>query len=399
LDSETQWRLRDYLRGLLPLLGRRDRQRWGEVYIRGILSPEVKRKTAAAMAQKLPGGDKQSLQQFVGQSPWDWMPLRETLARQLVKALSPVPAWIVDDTGFPKKGDHSVGVARQFNRTLGKVENCQVAVSLNYATEEACAPLDFELYLPEDWIHDGERRRKAGIPSGVTFQQKWKLALNCVERALAWGVPRGVVVADASYGDVFEFRHGLARRGLMYVVGIDSSSRVWTDQLASRRGDLKAPRSVLQVVQELPPEAWRVVAWREGPRGVQESRFAALRVRPEHPRGRGGQAMAWLLAEWPPVERGPDRVWLSNLPEDTSLAELSYWAKSRWWLERNFEQMKEELGLDHYEGRGWPGWHHHVTLTMVGHSFLVLERLRSTRKYWVDTPREMVGDQQFRPKT
>lgn len=385
-------RLGDFLRGLLPLLGRRDRQHWGEMYVQGILSPEVKRKTAAAMAEKLPEGDKQSLQQVVGQSPWDWMPLRETLARQLVKALSPVPAWIVDDTGFPKKGDHSVGVARQFNRALGKVESCQVAVSLNYATDEACAPLDFELYLPEDWAYDGERRRKAGIPSAVTFQQKWKLALNCVERALTWGIPRGVVVAESSYGNVFEFRRGLEELGLKYVVGIDSGSRVWADWPDARRKELKAPKSVVEVARELPREAWKRVTWREGSRGIKESRFAALQVWPELPSGGPGQAKAWLLAEWSPPERGPARTWLSNLPEETGLAELSYWAKSRWRLELNYEQMKSELGLDHYEGRGWPGWHHHVTMAMVGYSFLVMERLRSRREYWVDIPREIIRD-------
>jgi SRSO17 transposase len=211
-------RLSRFLSEMLPILGRLERRRWGEVYVRGLLS-SGERKTSAWMAERLPDGEEQALQQFVGQSPWPWDPLRERLARHMVEALEPVAAWIVDDTGFPKKGTHSVGVARQYSGTLGKVGNCQVAVSLHYATDDAAIPLSFALYLPEEWLTP-TRREEAGIPETVTFKTKWAMALGLIDQARTWDVPAGIVAADAGYGNVTDFRLGLVERKLQYAVGI-----------------------------------------------------------------------------------------------------------------------------------------------------------------------------------
>jgi SRSO17 transposase len=407
--SSQEWRgerarLAQFLEQMLGGLGRSERRRWGAVYVRGLLSTN-ERKSAARIAAQLPDGEVQALQQFVGQSPWAWEPLREQLAQRMARELQPVATWIVDDTGFPKKGRHSVGVARQYSGTLGKVGNCQVAVSLHYATDDAAMPLDFQLYLPEEWLSP-ERRREAQIPDDVTFQTKGDIALDLIDQALAWKIPAGVVAADAGYGNRAAFRLALAERGLQYAVGIDGSTSVWSaavwpetaevsapDALGKhRRGrprrspkELPAPLSARELAKALPEESWRLVTWREGTKGPMTSRFAAVRVRPAHGyrHGEQGEEPQWLLLEWLADQPEPTREWLSTLPPTTDLASLVRMVKIRWWIEQGYQQLKDELGLDHYEGRRWQGWHHHVTLTMMAFAFLALERMRAKKNFWV----------------
>jgi SRSO17 transposase len=396
-------RLGQFLEEMLAGLGRKERRRWGAVYVRGLLATS-ERKTAARMAAQLPDGEVQALQQFVGQSPWDWEPVRAQLAQRMARELQPVAAWVVDDTGFPKKGDHSVGVARQYSGTLGKVGNCQVAVSLHYATDDAAIPLDFQLYLPEEWF-SAERRREAAIPDDVTFKTKGDIALDLIDQALSWAIPSGVVAADAGYGNRSAFRLALAARKLQYAVGIDGSTTVWSSAVwpegdavtvqgpAERRprgrprrvpAELPAPLSAHQLAQALPTESWRSVTWREGSKGPMTSRFAAVRVRPAHGyrHGEEGEEGQWLLVEWLAGQAAPSRYWLSSLPPTMDLASLVRIAKIRWWIEQGYQQLKDELGLDHYEGRRWQGWHHHVTLTMLAFAFLSLERLRGKKNFW-----------------
>ena len=397
---DEQARLAQFLEEMVVGLGRTERRRWGAVYVRGLLSTST-RKTSARMAAGLPDGEVQALQQFIGQSPWAWGPVRAQLAQRMVRELQPAAAWIVDDTGFPKKGSHSVGVARQYSGTLGKVGNCQVAVSLHYATDDAAVPLDFQLYLPEAWLSP-ERRQEAGIPDDVTFQTKGDIALDLIDQALAWEVPAGVVAADAGYGNRAAFRLALTERKLQYAVGIDGSTAVWstlvwpeagtTSQVGKRpRGRprrvpnaLPPPLSVHELARGLPPESWREVTWREGVKGSMTSRFSALRVRPAHGyrHGEPGEEPQWLLLEWLQGHARPTRCWLSTLPPTTDLAALVRMAKVRWWIEQGYQQPKDELGLDHYEGRGWQGWHHHITLTMMAFAFLSLERLHRKKNFW-----------------
>ena len=387
-------RLAGFLNDVLQALGRTERQRWGGLYVRGLLETGG-RKTAAGMATHAPDGNVQALQQFIGQSPWPWAPVRKQLAHRLVGALQPAAAWLIDDTGFPKKGTHSVGVARQYSGTLGKIGNCQVAVSLHYATDEAAVPLDFALYLPEEWLEE-PRRREAGIPSEVAFQPKWALALGLVDRAREWGVPQGVAVADAGYGNTSEFRAGLAERGLSFVVGVQGTTGVWADwgqapMAQGRRGrprlrptDVGPAMGVLAMSQNWPQARWQRVTWREGSKGPMVSRFAAARVRTSHRSGHGGaeEGPLWLLAEWPEPEAAPSKFWLSNLPAEMDLLSLVRLAKIRWWIEQGYQQLKDELGLDHYEGRSWQGWHHHVTMTMLAFGFLALESLYRKKNFW-----------------
>jgi SRSO17 transposase len=396
---EARGRLEAFLQPLLPLLGRTERRHHGALYLQGLLL-EGGRKTASGIAMRY-GGDVQALQQFVSQSPWDFLAIRRELAVQMLTAASPGGAWIVDDTGFPKKGDSSVGVARQYSGTLGKVGNCQVAVSLNYATDDGCFPVNFELYLPETWTADAGRRQKTGIPGDITFRTKWQIGLDLLDQARQWGLPDSVVIADAAYGTVTEFRRALEERQLHYVVGISPELTVWTEPVTASilpysgrgrpriwRRALPSPVKVGELAQRLPEEAWRKITWRQGTKGPLTSRFAALRVQPapEHWKGKVTEPVCWLLMEWPTAEAGPTKYWFANLPEQTDLNRLVYWAKMRWWVEQNYQQLKTELGLDHFEGRSWRGWHHHVTLTMMAFDFLVLEGFRVKKNYWVDPP-------------
>ncbi len=402
--QEGRRRLAAFLEPILAEMGRAERRRWGAFYVQGLLL-EGGRKTAAGMAERY-GGDEQALQQFVSQSPWDWRAVRRALTQATLPHLSTRCGWIVDETSFPKKGDRSVGVARQYAGTLGKVANCQIGVSLHYATDEACVPLDFALYLPEVWAHDEARRRAARVPADVRFTPKWQLALALIDQARAWEVPQGVVVADAGFGVVSEFRLGLRQRSLYYVVGVQASTGVWLEPVRdvsppyrgrgrprTRRDDLPKPRSVREVAAAWPREQWQEVTWRQGSKGPLRSRFAAVRAQPSHGHAHGQvkEPMGWLLIEWPEDAEVPTKYWLSNLPPETSLRDLVYWAKLRWWVEQNYEQLKQEIGLDHFEGRTWPGWHHHVTLCMIAFNFLVLERLRSKKNFWVDPPESAAG--------
>lgn len=404
--KKYQTRLKNFLSDLLSLVGRTERRHWGEVYIRGLLS-DSERKSVEAMALKMNDGNVQAMQQFIGQSPWDYVPVRKHLVEKMVSIATPPVAWLIDDTGFPKQGKHSVGVARQYSGTLGKVGNCQIAVSLNYATDSYCFPLDFSLYLPEEWINDPTKRSKAGIPQEQEFQKKWEIALKMIDQTLTWKIPQGVIVADAGYGKITAFRKQLERRELKYVVGVDNSTSVWEEavnspppmyQMKGRAGakhyGLPNPRSVLKVVKSRPRKEWQEVAWRKGSKGVLCSNFLCIRVQPAHGHayGKVEHKMCWLLAEWPKSEEEPTKFWFSNLPEETTLHQLVYMAKIRWWIEQNYQQLKEELGLDHFEGRSWLGWHHHVTMTMIAFGFLTSEMIRLKKNYWVDYPENQDDD-------
>ena len=398
---EARGRLEAFLEPLLLMLGRSERRRWGALYVQGLLL-EGGRKNAAGIAARY-GGDVQALQQFISQSPWDWLTIRRSLAGRMMAAASPRGAWIVDDTGFPKKGKHSVGVSRQYSGTLGKVGNCQVAVSLNYATEDGCFPVNFQLFLPKAWSEAAERRQKAGVPADITFRPKWRIALELLDQAREWGLSAEVVTADAGYGVATEFRRELESRGYRYLMGITKDTTVWTEPPGLKppgrrrypKGDrtLPKPLQVLEVARLLPENAWQDINWREGTKGPLHSRFAAIRLQPAigYFKGQATEPVCWLLVEWPLSESEPVRYWFSNLPETTTLRELVYWAKIRYFVEQNYQQLKDELGLDHFEGRSWIGWQHHVTLTMMAFDFLVLEGFRAKKNFWVDPPTRQKG--------
>jgi SRSO17 transposase len=388
-------RLEQFLSSLLVPVGRSERRQHGKTYIQGLLL-DGERKSIEPMAARVPASNVQALQQFVGQSPWAWEPVRKLLAQQMSERLLPTAGWIVDDTGFPKQGSESVGVARQYSGTLGKVGNCQVAVSVHLTTPEESLPLNWALYLPESWLAERERCRKVGVPEGTPFRTKPALALELIDQLLGWGLEAQPVLADVAYGNNTEFRQALAARGLRYMVGVESTTTAWPaparkvqprrhrpQKIGRPRGAYypERPKSVEQLARAGRSSAWQTVRWRPGSRGGQASRFAACRVQPAHgPLRHGGEPETlWLLIEWPEEAAAPSHYWLSNLPAYVSRRCLVQLAKLRWRVEQNYQQLKEELGLDHYEGRGGQGWHHHVTLVSLAYAFLVSERLQDKK--------------------
>jgi len=409
-------RLERFAADLLGSLRYRKQRQWAQVYLRGLLL-EGRRKSCQPMAERLPDGDEQCLQQFLNQSPWAWQPVREAVAKKMTATLGEGGCWIVDDTGFPKQGRHSVGVARQYSGTLGKRGNCQVAVSISYATQKAAMPLEWALYLPKEWTEDRPRCERAGVPAQTQLQTKWQLALGLIDGLLAWGVPPAeVVVTDAGYGSTTEFRQGLTERRLRYAVEVEHTLVAWVQpqrrdapvRSAGQRGrprapgyrDAPAPESLKAIALSLAASAWRQVSWREGTKGTMSSRFARLRVQPAHGWQQGQEELpvVWLLIEWPQAAKAPTKYWLSDLPEHSSLRTLVRWAKSRWAVEMNYREMKDHLGLDHFEGRGWAGWHHHVTMVMLAFAFVLSERLRRQKGgLGPPFPRSWAGCNSFSP--
>jgi SRSO17 transposase len=386
-------RLVDFAEEVFAPMRRSDQRRWGEVYLRGLML-DGRRKSIEPMAARLPDGDEQSLQQFVNQSPWQWAPVRARLARRMQREIEP-EAWIVDDTGFPKFGSHSVGVARQYCGALGKVTNCQVGVSINAATDAASCPIDWRLFMPEEWDEDEERRRKAHVPEDIRYEPKWRLALEMIDELRDWGLEPPVISADAGFGEITEFRRGLAERELRYVLQVKGQASAYPEEVEPERPDYQGtgrppaaryrarPSSLRELALAAGKRTAVGISWREGSRGRTHSRFLALRVRPANVQLRraahasdGELEVCWLVAEWPSDKDEPVKYWLSNLPPDTEPRQLVGLAKLRWRIEHDYRELKDALGLDHFEGRSFRGWHHHTTLVSVAHGFLTLERRR-----------------------
>jgi SRSO17 transposase len=377
---------------------------------------------AARLAPDRVGRMHQSLHHLVADAPWDdEAVMRQARAYGLaaMKQQGPVQAWIIDDTSFPKKGKHSVGVVRQYCGQLGKQENCRVAVSLSVANTTSSLPIAWRLYLPEVWANDAQRRKKTGIPEEVRFQTKPAIAVKQIQQALEEGVPPAPILADAAYGNDSQFREGITELGLNYVLGVQSSTTVWKPGEGPlpkkewkgtgrpprllQRNQEHSPESVKQVAMSLPATAWKSVVWRQGTNRKLRSRFAALRVHPAHRDYWRAQPHPeeWLLIEWPKTDQEPTKYWFSTLSPETKLADLVRIAKHRWIIERDYEELKQELGLGHFEGRGWRGFHHHGTLCIAAYGFLVAERNRffpSARVGHVGLPRIPVLPEQFRPR-
>jgi SRSO17 transposase len=393
-------RLAAYLQGLAQAAGHRDRHQPLTSYCLGLLLPG-ERKSVEPMAARLDPNHvqraHQSLHHFVAVAPWNDQVLLQAVRHYVLPRMTsraPISAWVVDDTGFPKKGKLSVGVARQYCGQIGKQDNCQVAVSLSVSTDSASLPIAYQLYLPETWSEDPERRRKAGVPDEVLFRTKPLIATEQIQRAVANGVPRAPVLADAAYGNDTKFRQALLDMGLEYMVGIQPMLSVWPPgqeplppkprkatgrpPKLRQRAPHHQPVSAQDLAAGLPLSAWQTILWRNGMKKKPGSRFAAVRVRPANRDYERSEPLPeqWLLIEWPKQEAHPTKYWLGNLAADTSLATLVVTANRRWIIERDYEELKQELGLGHYEGRGWRGFHHHATLCIAAYGFLIAERSR-----------------------
>jgi len=365
-----------------PLFGRTEAQRRGGQYLRGLLVQRAERRNAENLAEAVDGAAPRALQRLLTGAPWPTEPVLARLQAEVGQRLeAPDAVLVLDETGFPKQGTKSVGVARQYSGTLGKVGNCQVGVFLAYASERGHALVDGALYLPKAWTDDPERGRAAGVPKDVGFRTKPELGLELVRQARARGHLRARwVTADEAYGQVPEFRAALDADGWWYVLEVPATTIVFPRpaQPAAApaaesgrirpRADLAAPRTVAALAAALPSARWQTLAVADGAQGPRVYQFAGLRAR-EHHAGTPGR-QTWVL-----FRRNPDgtelKAYLSNAPAGVPLLVLGRVGARRWAIETGFQQDKSQVGLDEYEVRGWAGWHHHVTLALLAGLFLL----------------------------
>lgn len=395
MSGSIERRFEAYCRPIMAALLHADRHQPAQWYLKGLMLPG-ERKSVEPMAARVCPEDvrsaHQSMHHLVADADWQDRAVLVAVAKQVVPQLlkkEPRCWWIVDDTAHVKKGVHSVGVARQYCGRLGKTDNCQIAVSLSLANTRGSVPLDYRLYLPQEWTGDPARCRKAGVPREIEFRSKVQIAREHIEAALAANTPRGIVLADAWYGNEADFRDWLELQKLDYVLAVRANTSVWwgKHQPVPATGDrpLKRfkrdarhqPIGVLDLARALPAQSWRKITWREGTNESLSSRFARVRVRAAN--DNGARAEQWLLIEWPAADTEPVHYWLSTLPESTSFKTLVANAMGRWMIERDYQELKSELGLSHYEGRNWRGFHHHATLCIAAYGFLMLERLRGKK--------------------
>jgi SRSO17 transposase len=390
-QEESARRFEKYVQGLASVIGHADRVGPLCDYCTGLVLPG-ERKSVEPMAGKTApdrmAAQHQSLLHFVGVAEWSDERVLTKVREMVLPAIErhgPIEAWIIDDTALPKQGRHSVGVQHQYCGQLGKQANCQVAVSLSIANHHASLPVAYRLYLPKDWAHDEARRKKAHVPEAVTFKTKPQIALEQLRFARAAGIPVGAVLMDPAYGNDARLRTGVSELALSYVAGIQSTCLVWPPGAEPRRrgkpinntGRRDEPDliSVKKLALGLPKKAWRTIRWREGSADWLSSRFARVRVRAAHPYLLPELLVPeWLLIEWPECEAKPTKYWLSTLPANVSFRKLVGLAKLRWRIERDYQELKQEVGLGHFEGRGWLGFHHHATMCIAAYGFLISER-------------------------
>jgi len=399
---EAAERLERYFERLEAVIGHADRAAPLRAYVKGLLLPG-ERKSIEPMAAKIDPrrvqARHQSMHHFVASAPWDErevIRVARDYALEPLERHAPVGAWVIDDTGIPKKGRHSVGVTRQYCGQLGKQDNCQVVVTLSLVNAVISVPAAYRLYLPEVWAKDRKRCRAAGVPPEIGCRKKWEIALEAIDEMVADDLPRAPVVADAGYGIATEFREQLTARQLLYAVGVSEDVTVWPEgaeplrppapaaphvgrpRKLLRRDATHQPVSVKALALSLSPAQWKTVRWRDGTKGTMHSRFAAVRVRAAHRDHWRSELreLEWLLVEWPSGEPEPCKYWLSTISATARLDDLVRLVKLRWRIERDYQEMKDELGLDHYEGRGWWGFHHHGALCLAAYAFLAAERAR-----------------------
>ena len=397
--THTPGDLTDFVAEVFASLIRKDQRATSSYYLQGLML-EGRRKSMQPMAERL-GIDHQRIQQFVSTSPWPVEPVRKALATRAIDLIHP-DAWVVDDTGFVKDGHASPGVARQYSGTLGKVGNVQIGVSVHAVTDTASCPLNWRLFLPASWDETTanteeertlirQRRTKALIPTEIGHRPKWELSVEMIDELKAWGVHPPVIVADAGYGDNGVFRTALTTRGIDYVVQVKGSTSVHPGDVIfaapeysgfgrpKKPGYRTPPVQAQELAQSLPVTQYHPVSWRQGSKAMLTSRFTAVRVCPANrnlPRNPDGTLPeVWLLVEWPSQADAPTDYWLSTLPEDTPIEQLVRLGKIRWRIEHDYRELKHGLGLDHFEGRHWLGWHHHTTLVTAAHLFVTEQRL------------------------
>lgn len=384
MDAAAEGRLRQYLDQIGEVLGNDGRRTSFALYACGLLG-EANRKSMERIATQhvpdpmLADAAHQRVQHFITDSRWDDRAVRLAAARYALAemtCIASVWAWVIDDTGFLKKGQHSVGVQRQYTGSAGKIANCQIGVSLTIATPQDHVPVDFELYLPDSWANDARRRAEARIPDGVQFKTKPQLALDMLRRAVEADLPRGTVLTDEVYGNSSEFRDGVRKLGLDFAAAINAPTKVWVvDALGRRNGDALSVSAFAE--RAAARREFRRLSWREGTQETLSARFAFARVVPVRDDGREPRRRErlWLVCEWRDGEDHPAHFHLATYRR-VPYRFLVHLLKERWRTERVYQDFKGELGLDHFEGRRFPGWHHHVSVALACFAFVAAERAR-----------------------
>jgi SRSO17 transposase len=381
-----------FMTPLVANLGRSERRRAATRYVAGLLMPG-QRKSIEPMAARLKV-DSQSLQQLVTSSPWSDEALWRAIRQEVVPHLEPLEAWVVDETGWLKQGQHSVGVNHQYCGAVGKQANCQVSVELVASDGWVAAPLDGRLYLPENWVQDPERRAEAGVPEGVKFQTKPQLGLELIRRALADGVPPAPLVGDCVYGDSPEFRAGVRELEMEFFLQVTPTHKAWTHPVPThpkrvRRyvaPDVPPARTLAEIAAAFPASQWKTCSWHGADGETRHTRLAWAEVYLQHRlrQGEGDLERAWLVVDWPAGDPGPYHYYLAHLHRPPAKARCLKLSRSRWHIEQYFQRSKDDLGLDHFEGRSWRGFHHHLVLSALAYLFILTRYVRTKKNFWCD---------------
>ena len=385
---------------LVATLGRSERRLAATRYVEGLLMPG-QRKSIEPLAARL-GVDAQSLQQLLTSSPWNEEALWQAIRREVVPHIEPLEAWVVDETGWLKQGQHSVGVSHQYCGSVGKSANCQVSVELVVSDGWVAAPIAARLYLPKSWSEDPARRAEAGVPEAVTFQTKSELALDLIQQAHAGGVSPAPVLGDSAYGDSGEFREGVRRLGMEFFLQVEPTHKAWTEPVRLQRKrtrytvaeDTPPTRTLTEIVAAFPPNEWKFCSWTAADGGKRQTRLNWCEVYLEHRLRQHGQEpeKTWLVVDWPAGTVAPYHYYLAHLHRAPAKARCLKLSRSRWHVEQYFQRAKDDLGLDHFEGRSWRGFHHHLVLSAVAYLFILVQYLRTKKNFWCDVGADSESD-------
>jgi SRSO17 transposase len=401
LWRQSHDQFRSFIVPLVAGLGRSERRKAGVSYVEGLLLPG-QRKSIEPMAERL-GIDGQQLQQFIADSPWEEEEIWRRIVQEVIPSLEPLQAWIVDETGWLKQGEHSVGVAAQYCGAVGKRANCQVSVELVVSDGLVTAPVAGRLYLPESWTQDMPRRERVGVPTKVVFQTKLEIALDLIKQSLSHGVRPAPVLGDSHYGDSLEFRQGLRQLGLEFFLQVSGiGHKGWSEPVQTERKTKRyhvvagtpPPRTLAEIVADFQVDDWKVCQWKATDGRIRRTRLACRRVYLQHslrqPEGRPEEV--WLVVDWPAGQPEPYHTYLAHFHQPPTKAGCLRLSRGRWQIEQYFQRVKDDLGLDHYEGRSWRGFHHHLALSALAYLFVLVVYLRAKKNFWCDVGTDAPGD-------
>ena len=401
LWQHSQEQFKEYIRPLVAGLGRSERRQAGVRYVEGLLLPG-QRKSIGPMAERL-GVDSQQLQQFVADSPWDEQAIWRQIAEEVIPSLEPIESWVVDETGWLKQGRHSVGVAAQYCGAVGKKANCQVSVELVVSDGWVAAPVAGRLYLPQSWAADGARRAKAGVPPEVVFQTKLEMAVDLIRQTLERGVSRAPILADSAYGDSTDFRAALRTLGCEFFLQVsDVGHKAWSEPVVVERkkkryhpvASTPPARTLSEIAAGFKVEDWKTCRWKAADGRTHQTRLAWRQVYLRHSmrQAEGRPEEAWLVVDWPAGDAEPYHYYLAHFDQPPTKARCLRLSRSRWQVEQYFQRIKDDLGFDHYEGRSWRGFHHHLTLSALAYLFVLVVFLRAKKNFWCDVGTDAPGD-------